>query len=137
MTDTKQHEQQINKLIKETAEIKEKISDKKIILNHFKITSQKLIELKRAKRGINEQIKEEKDRIESEHYENKDYEEAKNETLTLKKKLFEKVTQLKLAYRNKFRPPALQSEDLHVNGERLSVICEFSTKLYINGKELK
>lgn len=133
----KQSEKEIDQLLKEMTELKEKISDRKIIISHFKITSQKLTELKKAQRGINEQIKEEKERIESEHYENEEYENAMNETLTLKDKLFEKVTQIKLAYRNKFKPPAMQSEDRNVDGERVSLVCEFSTKIYANGKELK
>lgn len=117
--------------------IKEDIGDRKIIISHYPIKSNKLKELQKAQKGINEQIKEEKERIETEHYENEDYENAKNETLTLKEKLLEKLTQLRLAYRHKFRSPEMQSEDRQVNGERVSLICEFVPKIYANGKELK
>ena len=124
-------------LLKEIQATKEKLSDAKLILKGYKIKSPKLTQLVAARKGLTEQINEEKERIIAEFYEDKDFEQAKNDELTYKNQLKEKVAMLKVEVKSKYKLPQLQTEDHVVNGEPLKLQLEFAPTIYINGKESK
>lgn len=128
---------QIEKLLQEIVEIKEKIGDAKVILKDFKVRSERLTQLKKAKKELGEQIDEEKDRIESEFYEDKDYEQSKNDELTYKNQLKEKNAELRQAMAQVNVDQQLSTYEYNIKGESLKMQVERVVKVYINGREEK
>jgi len=128
---------QVEKMLQELLEMKEKLEDAKAILKDFKVRSEKLTQLKRAKKEIGEQIDEEKDRIESEFYEDKDYEQSKNDELTIKNQIREKNAELRKAMAEVNVDQQLSTYEYNIKGEPLKMQVERVVKVYINGREEK
>ena len=128
---------EISKLLTQVAKTKEKLADAKEILKSYKIKSPALSDLMKAKKELMEQINDEKDRIEKEYYEDKDYEQAKNDQLTLKNELKEKASMLRIAVSAKYKVQQLATEDYNIEGEQMKLQLEFAPRIYINGKEFK
>lgn len=128
---------QIEKLLQELIGIKEKLADAKAILKHYKMQSVRLSELKKAKKELGEQIDEEKDRIESEFYEDKDYEQSKNDELTYKNQIKEKNTELRHAMAQVNVDQQLSTYEYNIQGEPIKMQVERVVKVYLNGKEEK
>lgn len=131
------NEQQIQALIEGIMATKEKIESNKIVLKDFKIKSPELDDLKKKQKVLKEAMDAEKERIENVHLEDKDFEQAKNDDLTLRNQLKEKTAMLRVALRNKHKVNSLYTEDHVVNNEQMKLQLEFAAKVYINGKELK
>ncbi len=126
---------QIEKLLAQLIELKEKLANAKAILKHYKITSPRLEDLKKAKKEIYEQVKEEADRIESEHYEDKDYEQARNEELTRKNEIKEKTAELRELMNQVNTDQQLSTYDYNIKGEKVKMQVQRTVKVYLNGKE--
>ena len=116
---------------------KEKLEDAKAILKHYKIKSERLTELQKAKKEMNEQINEEKDRIENDFYDDKDFETARNDELTLKNEIKEKNSELRQAMATVNTDQQVATYDYNIQGEKLKMQVERVVKVYINGKEEK
>lgn len=128
---------QIEKILEEILKKKGKLEDAKAILKHYKLKSPKLDDLMRAKKDLAEQIAEEKDRIESEYYEDKDYETAKNDELTHKNEIKEKTAELKQVMAQVDKDQIVSTYDYNIQGEQLKMQVERTVKVYFNGKEEK
>lgn len=128
---------QIENLLQELIAIKEKLEDSKAILNNFKIRSEKLTQLKKAKKELGEQIDEEKDRIENEYYADKDYETSKNDTLTYRNQIREKNAEIRKALAEVNVDQQLSTYEYNIKGAPLKMQVERVVKVYINGKEEK
>ena len=128
---------QIEKLLQELIDIKEKLADARAILKDFKVRSEKLTQLKKAKKELGEQIDEEKERIESEFYEDKDYEQSKNDELTYKNQIREKNAELRQAMAQVNVDQQLSTYEYNIKGEPLKMQVERVVKVYINGREEK
>lgn len=128
---------QIEKLLQELITVKEKLEDAKAILNNFKIRSEKLTQLKKAKKELGEQIDEEKDRIENEYYADKDYETSKNDALTYRNQIKEKNSEIRKAMAEVNVDQQLSTYEYNIKGEPLKMQVERVVKVYINGREEK
>ena len=128
---------QVEKLLQELIELKEKLEDAKVILKDFKVRSEKLSQLKKAKKEIGEQIEEEVDRIESEFYEDKDYEQSKNDELTYKNQIKEKNAELRQAMAQLNVDQQLSTYEYNIKGEPMKMQVERVVKVYLNGREQK
>lgn len=128
---------QIEKLLEEIFQIKGKLEDAKAILKHYKIKSEKLTDLMKVKKELAEQISEEKDRIENEYYEDKDYETSKNDELTYKNQIKEKTAELKQLMAEVDTSQKISTYDYNIRGEKLKMQVERTVKVYFNGKEEK
>jgi len=126
---------QIEKALVELAELKEKHANIKAVLKQYRITSDRLKELKKVKRELQEQIEEEKKRIEDEFLEHEDYEEAMNEELELKPKMRDKQREIREAVSSLNPEQQLSTYEYNVKGEPLKIQVERVAKVYINGKE--
>lgn len=135
MTDLKPN--QIENLLTELVELKDKIASAKEILRSYKIRSERLTQLKRAKKDLNEQLEEEKKNIEDEFLEDKDYEQASNDELTLKNQIKEKNAELRQTMAQVNVGQQLSTYDYNIKGEPLKMQVERVVKVYINGKEEK
>lgn len=128
---------QIEKLLLELTELKEKLADTKAVLHHYKITSETLTQLKKTKKELGEQIDDEKKRIEDGYLGEKDYEEAYNDNLKIKSDIKEKNAHLKKAMSEINTSETLSTYTYNIKGEELKVQVERAVKVYINGKEEK
>lgn len=128
---------EIEKLLLQLMEIKDKLANSKAILKHYKIQSDLLAQLKQAKKEIQEQINDEKDRIEGEFYNDADFEKAKNDELTYKNEIKEKSGELKQKMAQVDTDEQLSTYNYNIKGEKIKMQVERVAKVYINGKEEK
>ncbi len=128
---------QVEKILVELTEIKDKLQNAKVILKDFKVKSDRLTQLKKAKKELAEQIEEEVDRIESEYYEDKDYEQSKNDELTYKNQIKEKSAELREAMAKVDVSQQLSTYEYNVKGEPVKMQVERVVKVYLNGREQK
>ena len=128
---------QIEKLLEIILQKKSKLEDAKAILKHYKLKSDKLTDLMKVKKELAEQIAEEKDRLENEFYEDKDYETAKNDELTYKNQIREKTAELKQVMAEVDVNQKVSTYDYNIKGEKLKMQVERTVKVYLNGKEEK
>ena len=128
---------EIEKLLQQLMELKEKMQNTKEILKSYKITSERLTQIKRAKKELGEQLEEEKKRIEDEFLADKDYETAANDELTLKNQIKEKNAELRQAMAQVNKGQDLSTYDYNIKGEMLKLQVQRVVKVYINGKEEK
>ncbi len=125
-----------NKLV-ELMGLKDKLLDSKEMLKSFKIKSDRLKDLQTAYKDLRDQISEEKDKIENEFYEDKDYEKAKNDDLTYKNQIKEKSSELREIMKEVDIDKQLATYDYNIKGEKLKMQVERVVKVYINGREEK
>ena len=128
---------QIEKLLVELVGIKEKLANAKEILKSFKVKSDTLTELQKAKKELMEQISDEKDSIEDDFYADKDYETSKNDELTYKNQICEKSAELRELMAKINVDQQLSTYDYNIKGEPLKMQVERVVKVYINGREEK
>jgi len=126
---------QIENLLIELMELKEKLVDAKATLCGYKITSERLTQLKRAKKDLNAQIEEEKKTTEDDFLEDKDYEQANNDELTLKNQIKEKNSDLRQLMAQLNRNQDLSTYDYNIKGEPLKIQVQRVVKIFINGRE--
>jgi len=135
MTDIKPN--QIEKMLVELMELKDKLQNSREILRGYKITSEKLTQLKRAKKELNEQLEEEKKNIEDGFLDDKDYETAANDEITLKNQIKEKNAELRQTMTQVNRNQDLSTYDYNIKGGQVKMQVQRVVKVYINGKEQK
>ena len=135
MADVKPNE--IENHLMKLAELKEKYANAKEVLKSYKMKSERLTQLKRANKDLREQINEEKKNIEDEFLEDKDYEQASNDELTVKNQIKEKNAELKQSIAKLNKDQDLSTYDYNIKGEPMKLQVERVVKVYINGQEQK
>ena len=135
MTDLKPLE--IEKSLTKLIELKDKLFGVKEILKTFKINSDRLKQLKVARKEMSEQIEEEKRRIEDEFLADKDFEQAKNDELNLKNDIKEKNSEFRELMAKVNPGQDLSTYDYNIKGEATKVQVQRVVKVFINGKEEK
>lgn len=126
---------QIEKMLVELVELKDKLADAKAVLRSYKVTSERLTQLKRAKKDIGDQLAEEKKGIEDVFLEDADYETAANDELTLKNKIKEKNGELRQTMAQIDKGQDLSTYEYNIKGEILKMQVQRVVKVFINGKE--
>jgi len=135
MPDPKPH--QIENLLLELTELKEKLADARTTLRSYKVKSERLTQLKRAKKDLNEQVEEEKKNIEDEFLEDTDYEQAHNDELEYKNKIKDRSAELRELMATVNKNQDLSTYDYNIKGEPMKVQVQRVVKVFINGKEEK
>lgn len=128
---------QIEKQLTKVLELKDKLAGVKEILKSYKINSDRLKQLKVARKEMSEQIEEEKRRIEDEHLADKDFEQAKNDELNLKNDIKEANSELREIMAKVNPGQDLSTYDYNIKGEPTKVQVQRVVKVFINGKEEK
>jgi len=128
---------QIENLLTSLVEMKDKLLNAKAILKGYKITSDRLSQLKVAKKDISMQIQEETKRIEEEMLADKDYEQAKQDEKKYKNSIAEKNGELRELMSQVNIDQTLSTYNYNIKGEELKMQVERVVKVYINGKEEK
>ncbi|MBI5412378.1 hypothetical protein HZA43_04395 [Candidatus Peregrinibacteria bacterium] len=126
---------QVEKMLVELIELKEKLQGAKAILRHYKVTSDELTRLRQAYADLKEKIQDEKNRIENQFLEEKDYEEAYNDDLLYKGQIKEKNAHLRQAMAQINPTENLSTYDYNIKGEMLKLQVQRTVKVYINGRE--
>ena len=119
--------------------LQSKLMDCKAVLKHYKIKSDRLDQLKKAKKELQEQINDEKDRIENEYYADSDYEKARNDELTYKNEIKQEKAMLKQKLASKYRSKEqaqMITDKRLVRGEQLKLQLEFTPNVYLNGNKI-
>lgn len=128
---------QLEKLLLQLLKLKKKIDDNKAILKSYKIKSDRLTQLTAAKKDLQVQIEEEKNRIEEELMEDVDYAEAKKDEKELKVELAETNADIKEILNDVKMQTLTASYDYTIDGEPVKVQVEKFVKFFLNGKEQK
>ncbi len=126
---------QIENLLVELMELKDKLMDAKTVLRGYKVRSERLTQLKRAKKDLGEQMEEEKKNIEDEFLEDTDYETAHNDEIEYKNKIKDKSTDLRELMAQVNKGQDLSTYDYNIKGEPTKVQVQRVVKVFINGKE--
>ncbi len=128
---------QIEKLLVELSELKEKLLDAKAVLKGYKIESERLTQLSRAKKQMTGEISEEKKKIEDAFMEDKDFAQAKDDELQYKSGLREKTAELRKLMTQVNPAQQLATYEYNIKGEPVKMQVERVAKIYLNGKEQK
>lgn len=116
---------------------KENLKDIKNALKAYKITSESLEELKKARKEMTQQINDEKDRIEAEFQKDETYNKLREDILDAE----EKIAVAKQDLRVMLREQAMQNEfvemQFEINGIPFKLQSQAKVALYFNGKEEK
>jgi len=128
---------EIEKALTKILELKEKLFGVKEILKTFKINSDRLKQLKIARKEMSEQIEEEKRKIEDEFLADKDFEQAKNDELNFKNDIKEKTSEFRELMAKVNPGQDLSTYDYNIKGEPTKVQVQRVVKVFINGKEEK
>ena len=127
----------VENLLVELTRLQDKIFLDKTVLEDYKIKSDRLTQLTSARKEMSEQIKEEKNRIENEFYQDEVYEKVKNDSRTHKNEVKKKISEIKQATMTMNPEQTIFTIDYNVRGEQLKLQIERRPSLYINGKEQK
>lgn len=127
----------IEQAISEVLSAKAKLSDAKMILKHYKVSSPMLSQLTNAYKELKRQINDEKDRIREEFLEDVDYVQAEKDVLTYGSELKEKKANLKGIMKGKSQSPAddVETFRVEVNGEQMVIQLEHGFNVYLNGNK--
>ena len=128
---------QIENMLTSILELKDKLLNAKAILKGYKITSDRLSQLKVAKKDISMQIQEETKRIEEEFMADKDFEQAKQDEKKYKNSIAEKNGELRELMSQVNVDQTLSTYNYNIKGEELKMQVERVVKVYINGREEK
>jgi hypothetical protein len=128
---------EIEKTLTKILELKEKLFGVKEVLKTFKINSDRLKQLKVARKEMSEQIEEEKRKIEDEFLADKDFEQAKNDELNFKNDIKEKTAEFRELMAKVNPGQDLSTYDYNIKGEPTKVQVQRVVKVFINGKEEK
>lgn len=128
---------EIEKKLVELSELQDRLENAKAILKHYKIKSERLTQLKQAKKELNQQIDDEKKLIEDEFLEDSDYENARNTELTTKNEIKEKNAELRQVMERANPNDQLATYDYNIKNVPVKLQLERRVTIYINGKEAK
>lgn len=128
---------QVENLLVDLMDLKDKLFGAKGILKSYKVKSDKLTALVKARKELTAQIEEEKRHIENDFLEDKDYSESKADELKYKNAITEKSADIREVVREINKDQQLSTYDYNIKGEILKMHVERHVKVYINGKEEK
>ena len=104
-------------------------------LKAYKITSEKLEELKKARRQYNEQIKEEKERIEGEFQKDETYNGLREEKESSEETIANSKLELKILLTGEAKNSGSVKYEVDVHGQKLQIYAQLSLDLFLDGKQ--
>lgn len=124
-------------LVERLFHAKDDLKDVKNALKAYKVTSEKLEELKKARKEYSQQIAEEKVRIEAEFQKDKTYNELREKVLDCEEKIAVAKQDLRVALRDKAMKNEFVEIAIEVDGQPVKLQSQVKVALYFNGKEEK
>ena len=124
-------------LVERLFHAKDDIKDIKNALKAYKITSEKMEELKKARKEFTDQINEEKDRVEAGFQKDKTYNELREKLLDAEEKVAIAKQDLRVALKDQALKNDFMEMEFEVNGVLFKLQTQAKVALYFNGKEEK
>lgn len=116
---------------------KDDLKELKNALKAYKITSEKLEELKKARKEFTDQINDEKDAIEAGFQKDKTYNEIREKVLDAEEKIAVSKQDLRVLLKEKAKETEFFEMEFEVNGIPFKLQSQAKVALYFNGKEEK
>lgn len=116
---------------------KDELKDIKNALKAYKVTSEKMEELKKARKEFTQQINEEKDRVEAEFQKDKTYNELREKVLDQEEKIAVSKQDLRVILRDEAMKNEFFELQFEVNGIPFKLQSQAKVAIYFNGKEEK
>lgn len=116
---------------------KDDLKELKNALKAYKITSEKLEELKKARKEFTDQINDEKDAIEAGFQKDKTYNELREKVLDCEEKIAVSKQDLRVLLKEKAKETEFFEMEFEVNGIPFKLQSQAKVALYFNGKEEK
>jgi hypothetical protein len=116
---------------------KDDLKELKNALKAYKVTSEKLEELKKARKEFTDQINDEKDVIEAGFQKDKTYNEIREKVLDAEEKIAISKQDLRVLLKEKAKETEFFEMEFEVNGIPFKLQSQAKVALYFNGKEEK
>jgi len=116
---------------------KDELKETKNALKAYKVTSEKMEELKKARKEFTDQINDEKARIEGEFQKDKTYNELREKVLDAEEKIAVSKQDLRVLLKQKAMENEFFEMQFDVNGIPFKLQSQAKVALYFNGKEEK
>jgi hypothetical protein len=116
---------------------KDDLKEYKNALKAYKVTSEKMEELKKARKEFTDQINDEKTRIEGEFQKDKTYNEIREKILDCDEKIALSKQDLRVLLKEKAMENEFFEMQFDVNGIPFKLQSQAKVALYFNGKEEK
>ena len=129
--------EQAHNIVERMFRSKDDLKDIKNALKAYKITSEKLEELKKARKEFTQQINEEKDRIEAEFQKDKTYNELREKVLDAEEKIAVTKQDLRVLLKEEALKKDFVEMQFEVNGIPFKLQSQAKVAIYFNGKEEK
>lgn len=128
---------QAQNMVERMFRAKDELKDIKNALKAYKVTSEKMEELKKARKEFTQQINEEKDRIEAEFQQDKTYNELREKVLDAEEKIAVAKQDLRVILRDEAMKKDFVEMQFEVNGIPFKLQSQAKVAIYFNGKEEK
>jgi len=116
---------------------KDDMKEFKNALKAYKVTSEKMEELKKARKEFTDQINDEKERIEAEFQKDKTYNELREKVLDCEEKIAVSKQDLRILLKEKAMENEFFEMQFDINGIPFKLQSQAKVALYFNGKEEK
>lgn len=124
-------------LVQKLFNAKDNLKDVKNALKAYKVTSEKLEELAKARKEFTDQINEEKERIEAQFQKDKTYIELREKKLDAEEKIAVAKQDLRVAMLDETIKKQFVEMEVDVNGVPMKLQTQVKVNLYFNGREEK
>jgi hypothetical protein len=116
---------------------KDDLRDVKNALKAWKVTSERLEELRKVKKEIGDEFKEEKERIEAEHAQDGDYNKLREEKLDKEEQIALAKQDLRKTLEKETVEKGMAEIEVEVDGHPVKLQTQVKVELYFNGVEEK
>jgi hypothetical protein len=116
---------------------KDELKEIKNALKAYKVTSEKMEELKKARKEFTQQINEEKDRVEAEFQKDNAYNKLREQVLDAEEKIAVSKQDLRVILREEAMKNEFFELKFEVNGIPFKLQSQAKVAIYFNGKEEK
>jgi len=124
-------------LVERMFHAKDEVKELKNALKAYKVTSEKMEELKKARKEFTDQINDEKDKIEAGFQKDKTYNELREKVLDHEEKIAVAKQDLRVLLKEKAKDNEFFEMEFDVNGVPFKLQSQAKVALYFNGKEEK
>jgi len=129
--------EQAHSIVQRMFRAKDELKEIKNALKAYKITSEKLEELKQARKEFTQQINEAKDGIEAEFQKDKTYNELREKVLDAEEKIAVSKQDLRVLLKEEALKNDFVEMVFEVDGQPFKLQSQAKVAIYFNGKEEK
>ncbi|MDP3975814.1 MAG: hypothetical protein Q8P95_02760 [bacterium] len=124
-------------LVQKLFDAKDQLRETKGALRAYKVTSEKMEELKKARKEFSDQINEEKEKVEAEFQKDPAYIKLREEALDAQEKIALAKQDLRVVLKEQAMKEGFVEIQVEVNGMPVKLQSQAKVALYFNGKDEK